>query len=95
MNKLASLRPVACPFGVEPAAWRKALVARIDQQAAVLSALIDALDAMDGDCDLEANADDEPWLGWCKGGGGGNSVDLEETDQDSRDIVPIIDLGAM
>lgn len=50
------LRPIGCPAGVDPAEWRKALVDRIEQQAAILSALVDALDLMDGDADFE------PWL---------------------------------
>lgn len=64
------LRPRGCPLGIDPADWRRALEQRIDQHAAVLSTLIDALDAMDGDCDLEANGDEEPWLGWIGNGPG-------------------------
>jgi hypothetical protein len=51
------LRPRGCPVGIDPSDWRKALEQRIDQHAAALSTLIDALDAMDGECDRE------PWLG--------------------------------
>ena len=51
------LRPAGCPYGIHPADWRNALVERIERQAAVLTALVDALDAMEGDADCE------PWLG--------------------------------
>ncbi|MDB5614889.1 MAG: hypothetical protein JWQ22_2542 [Devosia sp.] len=51
------LRPAGCPYGIAPADWRNALVERIEQQAAVLTALVDTLDAMEGDADCE------PWLG--------------------------------
>lgn len=76
------LRPRGCPGGIDPAAWRRALEERIDQHAAVLSTLIDALDAMDGDCDLEANGDEEPWLGWIGNGPGQyQSHDDREVDE--------------
>ena len=58
----------ACPTGANSISWREALESRIEQHATVLSALIDALDAMDGDCDVEANGDEEPWLGWIGNG---------------------------
>lgn len=47
------LRPVGCPRGVDPAQWRKAVQARIEQHADALAGLIDALDHMDGDPDFE------------------------------------------
>lgn len=45
-------------MGVDPAEWRRALSDRIDQMAAAMSHLIEALDAMDGDADLEHNGDE-------------------------------------
>lgn len=62
---------------------------------AMIEELIDLINAIDGDPDREDDGIAEPWLGWCKGGGGGNSLDLEENDQDSRDKLPMIDLGAL
>ncbi|KKC34596.1 hypothetical protein [Devosia psychrophila] len=53
----AFLRPAGCPCGIASADWRNALLERIESQAAVLTALVDALDAMEGDADCE------PWLG--------------------------------
>ncbi|WP_375450598.1 hypothetical protein [uncultured Devosia sp.] len=38
---------------MDPREWRQALSERIERQAAVLSALIEALDVMEGDADLE------------------------------------------
>lgn len=58
------LRPAGCPVGVQPQEWRAALSERIDRHAAILSHLIDALDTMDGDCDIEFDDALEPWLGW-------------------------------
>ncbi len=75
--KTRALRPQGCPRGVAPHEWRAALMERIDRQAAILSTLIDALDAMDGDCDVEHNGDAEPWLGWCLNGALANHYDLE------------------
>ena len=72
------LRPVGCPVGVEPVEWRKALLARIEDQAAVLSALVDALDAMDGD------ADAEPWLGAPEAPNGSAPWGAERTEQGSQ-----------
>ncbi|WP_108462262.1 hypothetical protein [Devosia naphthalenivorans] len=80
------LRPHGCPSGLDPSDWRKALAERIDRHAAILSNLIDALDAMDGDCDLEANGDAEPWLGWTAGMGHANTLDLEINDQDEATL---------
>lgn len=71
------IRPTGCPAGIDPINWRKALETRIERQAAILSALVDALDAMDGDCDLEANGDAEPWLGWAASGATADRNDLE------------------
>lgn len=51
-----ALRPIGCPAGIDPRDWREALVNRIDQHAASLTALLAILDQMDGDADLE------PWL---------------------------------
>ena len=78
---LALVRPRGCPLGSHPANWRRALVERIDRQAAILSTLIDALDAMDGDCDFEANGDAEPWLGWI-GNGPGQYQSNDDREQD-------------
>ena len=76
------LRPRGCPGGIDPSDWRKALAERIDRHAAILSNLIDALDAMDGDYDLEANGDEEPWLGWIGNGPGQyQSNDDREVDE--------------
>jgi hypothetical protein len=90
------LTPLGCPPGIQPSEWRAVLLERIDQQAAILSALVDALDLMDGDCDLEANGDAEPWLGWLGNGAGSHRWDgrddLEIDDPDSRYRLPIVDL---
>jgi hypothetical protein len=82
MGLMPLLRPAGCPIGVKPAEWRRALEQRIDQHAAVLSTLIDALDAMDGDCDLEVGGDEEPWLGWIGSGPSQyQSIDDREIDE--------------
>jgi len=79
---LPFLRPRGRPIGVDTAEWRKALEQRIDQHAAVLSTLIEALDAMDGDCDLEVGGDDESWLGWIGNGPSQyQSIDDREIDE--------------
>jgi len=44
---------------------------------ALINDAIDLLDRIDGDCDLEANGDLEPSLGWTRGGAAGNRFDLE------------------
>lgn len=93
------LRPSGCPQGVEPAEWRKALVARIDRQAAVLSALIEALDVMEGDADLEpclgaseAQTGRGFWGAERTDEGGqlywaeGSSIDLEEENEHGGDV---------
>lgn len=61
------LRPMGCPPGIEPAKWREVVELRIEHLQQRAARLIAALDAMDGDCDLEGNADGEPWLGWAEG----------------------------
>ena len=48
-----ALRPIGCPPGLDPVRWRKALAKRIERHQAAADALIAALDAMDGDADLE------------------------------------------
>lgn len=49
---------------------------------AMIEELIDILDALDGDPDLEANGDEEPWLGWTAGMGIGDRADLEIAEAD-------------
>ncbi len=49
---------------------------------AMIEELIGILDALDGDPDLEANGDDEPWLGWTAGMGIGDRDDLEIAEAD-------------
>lgn len=62
------LRPAGCPAGVDPSDWRQALSDRIEQMAAAMTNLIDALDVMDGDPDFEPNSDEldlsTPEGGW-------------------------------
>ena len=52
------LRPTGCPIGVEPNEWRQALSKRIEHLAVVMTALIDALDVMEGDADFEPSGDE-------------------------------------
>lgn len=76
------LRPAGCLAGVQPHEWLAALAERIDRHAAILSHLIDALDAMDGDCDVEIDGDLEPWLGWVGTGPSQyQSIDDREVDE--------------
>jgi hypothetical protein len=56
--------PTGCPEGVEPRLWRKAVSTRIERHLALATALLALIDGMDGDCDLEDNADGEASLGW-------------------------------
>lgn len=58
-----ALRPFGAPAGVDPAEWRAAVAARIDQLHDAMLALIAVLDLMDGDPDLEDSGDLEPSLG--------------------------------
>ena len=53
MNALISLRPRGCPPGIDPRRWHELLVARIEWQLTRIDRLLAALDAMDGDFDLE------------------------------------------
>jgi hypothetical protein len=66
MTNTLSLAPVGCPKGVVPHEWRKAVAARIDALADQMTALIEALDQMDGDADLEP-AGDELDVSWPEG----------------------------
>lgn len=58
--------------------------------ATTIDRLIDMLDALEGDCDLEATADDEPSLGWTAAGKGAYvsthklDLDLELDDADTE-----------
>lgn len=61
--------------------------------ATTIERLINLLDAIDGDCDLEASADDEPSLGWTTSGSGMSvstyklDLDLERDDSDKEDTL--------
>lgn len=66
MTNILSLAPAGCPKGIQPQEWRKAVTARIDALADQMSALIEALDQMDGDTDLE-DAGDELDVSWPEG----------------------------
>lgn len=48
----------------------------------MIEELIELLDRLDGDPDLEANGDNEPWLGWTAGMGTGDRDDLEVAEAD-------------
>ena len=52
------LRPAGCPAGVDPSEWRQAISDRIEQMAAAMTNLIDALDVMEGDADFEPTDDE-------------------------------------
>ena len=52
------LRPAGCPAGVDPSEWRQAISDRIEQMAAAMMNLIDALDVMEGDADFEPTGDE-------------------------------------
>lgn len=84
--KIPTLRPKGCPVGVEPVAWRRAISGRLEALMDKTMALIAALDEMDGDPDLEDNADAESSLGGHEIQG---QVDLE---QDNSDYEPDADL---
>lgn len=58
MTNILSLAPAGCPKGIQPQEWRRAVTARIDTLADQMSALIEALDQMDGDADCEPTGDE-------------------------------------
>jgi len=72
------LRPLACPPGIDPDEWRDVIAARIGQLHDAMQALIAALDAMDGDPDLE------PSLG-VRGDDRERDLDSDEGDDNSDD----------
>ncbi|RWN05733.1 hypothetical protein [Mesorhizobium sp.] len=85
-----SLKPLGCPKGIDPRTWRQAIEKQLNDLFDRATALITALDIMDADsADLEDGADDEPSLGWTlRGGMGGmgDTLDLEQVDEDGGDI---------
>lgn len=50
---LPFLAPMGCPPGVDPAEWREAVAARVEELQDAMQALIASLDHMEGDPDLE------------------------------------------
>lgn len=85
------LKPLGCPQGVDPRAWRQSVEKRLNDLLDRAMSLITALDLMEADCDLEETADDEPTLGWVDRGNPGNTLDLEldnADDEDGHDAEP-------
>ncbi|MDB5538571.1 MAG: hypothetical protein JWQ89_298 [Devosia sp.] len=83
-SRALALRPIGCPVGVEPHVWRQAVRARVESHLAIVTALLDLLDMMDGDCDLEDNADAESSLGGLEIHA---QVDLEIDNADSEPLL--------
>ncbi|TIP39106.1 MAG: hypothetical protein E5X77_30400 [Mesorhizobium sp.] len=84
---IRTLKPFAMPKGMDPRTWRQTIEKELNALFDKAAALITALDVMDADsCDFEDGADDEPSLGWCSGYGPGNTLDLEQVDEDGGDI---------
>lgn len=67
MNALTG-KPTVIPEGIEPTEWRRALELRIGLLFDRADRLIAALDAADGDSDLEDGAEAELPLGWANTG---------------------------
>ncbi|RWX66563.1 hypothetical protein EN780_14780 [Mesorhizobium sp. M4B.F.Ca.ET.089.01.1.1] len=60
-----TLKPFACPKGMDPRTWRQTIEKELNALFDKATALITALDVMEADSeDLEDGADAEPWLGW-------------------------------
>jgi hypothetical protein len=82
-SQMAALRPYGCPPGIDAATWRKAVARRIERHLALVSALVAALDVVDGDADLEDAGDAEPLLGWPNAG---QRITEEMADDEDREI---------
>ncbi|PBB21123.1 hypothetical protein [Mesorhizobium sp. WSM4313] len=73
--------PFGMPAGMDPRTWRQAIEARVNELLDQSMALITALDLMEADCDLEDDADAEPYLsGWS-----GDNDDREQDNSDDED----------
>lgn len=81
-----ALRPKGCPPGVDPARWRKAVAKRIERHHAAADALIAALDAMDGDADLEPSLAGFDGLGDDREGDDADNPAGELVDEDGGDV---------
>jgi hypothetical protein len=62
-SQVIQFRPAACPDGIEPRVWRKALRQRVEVYLAIVTGLLSLLDDAGGDCELEDGGDYEPSLG--------------------------------
>lgn len=73
-----AIRPIGCPFGVDPRDWRAAVAERAEMHAAILTSLLSVLDLMDGDADME------PWLGAAETQAGRGFWGAERTEEGSQ-----------
>ncbi|RWL16568.1 MAG: hypothetical protein EOR57_27925 [Mesorhizobium sp.] len=81
MSATSTLKPFAMPAGMDPRTWRQEIEKRINELLDQSMARITALDLMEADCDIEDNADHEPYFaGWS-----GENDDRERDDSDNED----------
>ena len=85
-----ALRPVSCPIGVDPAEWRQAITARIEELQDAQWALVAALDQMEPDPDLEEDGTehDSSWPNVNRGFLGGAECEDDELDDPDEDSDP-------
>jgi hypothetical protein len=84
------IKPASCPIGVDPAEWRRAIAARIEELQDAQWALVASLDQMDPDPDLEEDGTehDSSWPNANRGFLAGGPFEDDEEDDPDEDSDP-------